>query len=150
MNRMRGSVNRKTAAEIGDLLAAHGIEPYTPFWKGYRDITRELALMIRTNGLPLALTLAIVKAEIAEGAFPQPEAESEKIGRKRAVIDLVNRLAPASTPADLLAIVEGLTTADRASYTAKVDEALASLLWQKTLSAARAPRDDEADGDEAA
>lgn len=144
MNRLRGSLDRDRARQIGELLEASKVDSGAKFWKGYRDASRELGLMIRTNGLPLALALAIDWAKLEDQDFQKVEPSSDRSGRARALIDLTTLLLPEKTPNDaqsLRSMVMSLTTLDRAHYNGAIDQALGALLWQKTLSAPLAPRD---------
>lgn len=147
MNRLRGSVDRQAAAEIDAMLRSHGVPTFEPFWKGYRDATRELGLMIRTNGLPLALMLAIGKAEIKDKGFSAASSGEEASGRAKAVVDLFRRITPAAVPTtldDLMTLVRDTTTAAPSEYSAMTNRAMTALVWQKTLSTARtAPNADE-------
>lgn len=147
MNRLRGSMDRKRAKEIADRLAAHKIASGKPFWSGYRDASRKLGLMIRTNGLPLALAITMDWAKLAEKEFPARTATSDDTaGRAWALIDLAALLwkdAPPADPAALREKVVSLTTLGRQDYTAMIEKALGTLLWQKSLSAPLAPLEKE-------
>jgi len=138
MNRLRGRAGREMARVVSAMLEEHSVQAYQPFWKGYRDAARELGLMIRTNGLPLALALAIGRAGIAGDSFHERKGEDEKSGRERAVVDLACHLNKTiNGPATLVAFVDETARAGRTEYIDLVEAALSVLLWQKALSAAR-------------
>jgi hypothetical protein len=62
------------------------------------------------------------------------------------VVDLAKCVRPDKPPArpdDLLDLVRHLTTVGRAAYNDAIDTALATLVWQKGLSAARVRREDD-------